>query len=1036
MKIIQNHKVVIIKSKFLSSRNLNISNSDSPQLPAERLDQIGEEPRRPSPFGKRGCLKGDSVRVKRAPIWFIIIPIAVLLLTSLASAQTQQIKGWEMLFQDDFEDSNADDWELEAGWEVEQQDNNYLLKGVGHKWVRLNAGRVWTDYSFKTRVKLIKGDAHLNYRVSNNGRYFIGFYPHGLYLNKETPWGTFYDLINDNIPHQYNKWYTVEIIGQQGEIKIYVNGKLRLEYIDANPLVHGRIAFETLENSQVYFDDVEIFGKPLPAYLSGYAWTRLGGPSGGLGYDVRIHPLDKNIMFVTDNPSGVNKSYDAGTTWEPKNKGIKDRTGPSFDGIPNFCLTIDPNNPDIIWAGMQYARGIYKSIDGGETWVKKAKGILDGNEITFRGFGIQPNNSNVVFAGAEITTGSIGREHDRAKGKIFKTEDGGENWRTVWEGDSLARFVLFDYQNPQTLYASTGIFDREAFNDIGVGILKSTDNGESWFEINNGIPAKRGDRFCGFLEMHPQNPEILFAACGNISNGPGGVFKTINGGMSWKKVLSGGKFGKEMLTVVVISPSDPDIVYAGNDQAFYRSEDGGNKWKRLWKKDEGTWGPPGIRPGFPISAVVVPDDPYTVFVNNYMGGNFKSIDGAKTWINSSTGYTGAHMHEVAIDSENPGIVYSVARSGPFQSFDGGQTWKCLAFQPLARASEWSAVCVNPQNSKEILISDEFQGYIFKTSNGGQSWKKVFKHPMATEEDPQEDRHGFKAIAYALSNPDIVYAGMRKGRRTINGDFPARPSFGMYKSIDEGETWKQINSGIETSLININCIAVHPDNPDVVYIGTWQDGIFKTIDGGQNWVLKSNGLRALDVRSLAIDPKNPDIVYAGLGQGVGIFKTSNAGEIWQPINQGISLSCPPSLLPVGRASLGISIEEPAKMPLGQDYYSIPWTSIWSIVVDPNDSNKIYAADHQSGVYVSMDKGKNWHPINQGLTTRAVNSLAISNDGKVLYAATEGEGTFRMGTVEPVKISQVDVVQPKISKTVYLVIAILLIIILVVTYFVIR
>ena len=242
--------------------------------------------------------------------------------------------------------------------------------------------------------------------------------------------------------------------------------------------------------------------------------------------------------------------------------------------------------------------------------------------------------------------------------------------------------------------------------------------------------------------------------------------------------------------------------------------------------------------------------------------------------------------------------------------------------------------------------------------------------------------------------------MRKLRGAIDGPYPVSQSYGMYKSTDGGETWVKINNGLETSLININCIAVHPTNSDIVYIGTWRDGVFKTIDGGQTWVLKSNGLASADVRSLAIDPKNPEVVYAGLGDGVGIFKTTNGGELWGEINTGLSLVCPSNLLPAGKVKLGISLEQPSKRVSSTDYYLVPWTSIWSIVIDPTNSQIIYAGDHQSGVYMSTDGGSTWVPINEGLSTRAVTAMAISSDGKVLYAATEGEGVFRLGEVPEV------------------------------------
>ena len=99
-------------------------------------------------------------------------------------------------------------------------------------------------------------------------------------------------------------------------------------------------------------------------------------------------------------------------------------------------------------------------------------------------------------------------------------------------------------------------------------------------------------------------------------------------------------------------------------------------------------------------------------------------------------------------------------------------------------------------------------------------------------------------------------------------------------------------------------------------------------------------------------------------------------------------------------LGISLEQPSKRVSSTDYYLVPWTSIWSIVIDPTNSQIIYAGDHQSGVYMSTNGGSTWVPINEGLSTRAVTAMAISSDGKVLYAATEGEGVFRLGEVPEV------------------------------------
>jgi len=912
------------------------------------------------------------------------------------------------LYDDNFDDGLEDGWSLGTGWNVELDNGEWVLSGEGHNWATPDVDG-WVNCIIQARIKIFSEGFHFNFRKSEQRlsptellpcRYLLGITETMLYLSKQRGDDNYTTLYSGNNCLTQEVWHDVRIDMDGSSIMVYLDDALAIDVIDSDqPLLFGNFAFETLDNSHIHFDDIVVSGQAPPPPPSGYSWIKMGGPIGGLGYDVRIHPEDRMVMFVTDNPSGVNKSTDAGATWITKNTGITTRTGPSMDGIPVFSLTIDPSNHDIIWAGTQNAKGIYKSIDGGETWSKKDNGVAEGDEISFRGFGVHPANSDIVFTGAEITTGILGKEFDKTNGKIYKSIDGGESWRSVWEGGNLARFVLFDPDNPDTLYASTGIFDREAYSDTKPGILKSTDGGETWTEINNGIPDEDGNRFLGFLDMDPMNPQKLFAASGNNAQGfgNGGVFCTLDGGANWEEVL----LEDDIFTLVVISPSNPNIVYAGSALAFWRSEDGGSTWQKFQKVDEGCWGPPGVRPGIPIGGVVDPQDPYILFANNYGGGNFKTTDGAQTWTDSSNGYTGASLVDVAVNASDPATVYAIGKSGPFRSDDGGINWSGIAFSP-ASLSVWNTVVLNPQNPQELIIADQHQGVILKSADTGNSWTLVFRQPDVDAGEITK-RHGFKDIAYAPSNPNIIYGGMSREMRAIDGDVPPGPSYGMYKSIDGGDTdtWVQINGSnneLNTSYININCVAVHPTNPDIVYIGTWMDSIYKTTDGGTTWTLKSNGLISADCRSLAIDPQNPEIVYAGLGGGGGVFKTTNGGEQWSAVNSGIPIVCPSSLLPVGKVQTGISFEKPPKRATGSAYYSVPWTSVWAVVIDPTDSNKIYAGDRQSGAYLTLNGGIDWYPINDGLTTKAINAMTISADGKVVYAASEGEGVFRIGDVQ--------------------------------------
>ena len=865
-----------------------------------------------------------------------------------------------VLFQDDFEDNVLDGWLLydalgnfimgnDSPWQILSSEENHYLKGSTHSIATPNVdgfGDGWITVDFR-----LSSDSAFHFNVKENegynySRYFIGINEGGIHLNKQHN-DSFYDLsaVDINLPPCV--WHTIKVVFEGTNIQIFINESLEINYSDSdNPSTFGKVTFETLPEKETNFDNISIQGDKL---IQSTEWKKTGGPSGGLGYDVVFHPTNPEIMFVTDNPSGVNKSYDGGKTWVQRNEGINTRAGEAGDGIPIFCLTIDPKNPNIIWTGTQFNRGIYKSVDCGETWEKKDAGVTEWNEITFRGFGVDPNNSDVVYAGAEITSGVTGYGGDKAKGKIYKTTNGGESWSCVWEGGSLVRFVIVNPNDSNIVYASTGIFDREAYNDIGVGVLKSTDAGNSWSQINNGLT----NLFVGYLEMHPNNPDILFAATGageqqHYGYTHGGIFKTDNGGQSWRHVLH----CPDHLNSVVFSPSDTDVVYAAHNSFFYRSEDGGENWTNL-----GLWGPPGISPGSPIGMAVSPTNPLVVFANNYNGGNFKSEDGGETWVNASNGYTGASLRMIKVDPGNARKVYCVGRSGTFSSSNSGYTWKGLTYFPLMNDS--LSIAIHPLDSQNILVTlDASEGAIYGTTDGGSSWRLLYLYPDIYD---SSNLHSFKAIKFSPSNPSIIYAGMRRVQTMGSIDPGDGPSQGMFKSSDGGQTWNQINTGLEETYRKcINEILIDPDDPEVVYIGTYKNGIWKTTNGGGLWVCKTTQLEELDdARSLAMHPVNHNVIFAGT-RGNGIWKTTDGGDTWKNISIGMPINA----------------------------------SILSIVFDPTDPQTIYAADLTSGVYISKDGGQTWYIMNGGLTTRSVISLDISSDGSILYAATSGEGVFSL------------------------------------------
>ncbi len=873
------------------------------------------------------------------------------------------------LFSDNFE-SGTSNWDLDTNWNTVNDGGGTVLEGNGPTWAVLNSGQGWSDYTFETKVKIVSGTAHLIFRLNDQrGRYFLGIQPSGMYLRREAPWGQFETLTTDSTPFNSNVWYTISVSAESNRIRVSVNGSQRIDITDPLllntwPVWQGNIALEVANASQTRFDDVSVTGVLNPEQV----WVRTGGPIGGLGYDVRYGSADQQVMYVTDNYSGVSKSVNGGQTWFPTNRGILGRFWPSGDSIPVFTLNVDPNNENILWAGLKDIKGAYKSTDGGQTWIDVTPSMSD-PEFVFRGFTVMPGNSNVVFATGELPTGITGKEFGKVKGRVYYTADGGQTWTQIRQEDNLTRYVIIHPQDANKIYVSMGIFDREASdsncanippisgNQGTGGVLQGIYSGGAWnwTYLNNGLT----DMYVGSLVMHPTNPDILLAgtgnnACSRYSDGSGihtesGIFRTTNGGQNWTQTLSG-----HIITAVEFAPSNPNIAYAGEQNKFYASADGGITWN-LVAGQSFPWGPPGVLAGFPIDILVDPNDPNTLFVNNYGGGTVKSTDGGHTWTLASKGYTGALMFDIDVHPTSPGTVYASARSGAFHSANGGSTWDGLASAP-ADFAETYAIALSPHTPQIILAANELGGKLFRSLDGGVSWAQVYELGSVSG----LNRRGFKRIAFAPSAPHVVYAGSCRGRGELHGG--KTDALGVFKSLDTGGSWAAANDS-QTADVCVNDLAVHPQNHKVVYIATAGEGVYKTSNGGQTWSQQNSGLPAgVDARSIAIHPQNTDILYLGT-EGNGVYKSTDGGANWNALNAGME----------------------------------PNDRIWAIEINPVDPNVVYAGSFLSGVYRWDVTDNLWTHINNGLRMRAVTDLGLSSDGTVLYAATWGEGVFRLGDV---------------------------------------
>lgn len=856
-------------------------------------------------------------------------------------------------YSENFDSGQAEGWSLVPGWEFVPSESGYALRGDGSGHAHIGyRSTVWFDSRFRCRIRLDADFAHVSYRDGDEGRYYLSLNADSTVLHKQINPDTFLNDLRTGPGISFGVWHDLEIDGQGTTLTVAIDGVSLFTYTDSDPIANGGLSFESF-NGQFWVDDIEVY---IPASMVAppdLVWVRTGGPLGGLGYDIRVHPSNANTLLVTDAFSGVFRSTNAGVDWTPANEGITTRTGASGDAIPVFCLSFDPSSARTLWIGTQNTRGVFKSTDGGVQWVPKVNGIVESTGISFRGVAVDPNAPQTIYAAAEISSWvwageeRRGREFDMTQGVVYKSTDDGENWEAVWRGDNLARYVLVDPRDSNLLYVSTGIFDREAANSDptsrvagGEGVLKSLNGGRTWVRANNGLE----NLYVGSLFMHPDNPDILLAGAGNIQYyESGGVYRTTNGGGSWQQTLA-----DDIITAVEFTRSDPNIAYAGSSEAIYRSADGGQTWERMTSGDDG-WGSPGVRAGFPIDIQVDPTNPDHLFVNNYGGGNFFSADGGRNWSIASRGYTGAQTRDIAVDAVAPGRVFAAARSGLFLSTDGGTDWVGRSFPP-ASSLEWNAVALDPSDSAHIVASNNWNGVIVESNDSGRTWALV--------SGTAGTKQGWRVIAFAHSDPQTVYAGTSAYMSAGIFD-DLLPASGIYVSHNNGSSWTAANDATSADA-NVIAIAVSPENARVLYAATGNHGVLKTVDGGGDWVTVNQGLPGSPVAvAVAIHPANPETVFAGLDAG-GLYRSDDGGATWRQSVTGMN----------------------------------PQAGVSDIVFDPANPQTLFASDRSSGVYRSIDAGGTWARVTNGLRTRAVNALAISSDGKHLYAATEGEGVFRL------------------------------------------
>lgn len=254
-----------------------------------------------------------------------------------------------------------------------------------------------------------------------------------------------------------------------------------------------------------------------------------------------------------------------------------------------------------------------------------------------------------------------------------------------------------------------------------------------------------------------------------------------------------------------------------------------------------------------------PQDPQLVYAGG-KGGIYVSTDGGDNW--TSLGLRDKTVTDIVVVPQNPQVIYAVG-GGIYKSVDKGKTWT------LILNVNSSCVDVNRSNPNVIYASGEkYSDYIYKSTDGGQTWEKKYVTSFVRS----------CPIASDPANPDIVYAGGGQ----------------LYRSTNGGEKWEKVDAGFNNYSAHVSSIVFNPENSQIIYctkseLGTGNDGVYKSADGGENWVRVMFDEQVDEINDLAIDPNNPRTVYIALvpwkSMERSVRKSTDGGQTWTEINHG-------------------------------------------------------------------------------------------------------------------------------------------------------
>ncbi|MCJ7563092.1 MAG: hypothetical protein MUP52_00705 [Candidatus Aminicenantes bacterium] len=720
---------------------------------------------------------------------------------------------------------------------------------------------------------------------------------------------------------------------------------------------------------------------------------RFIGPDiiGGRCTDVAVPKGSRTVIYIASAVGGLWKTENTGITWECLT-----------DELPTLSsgdIDIAPSDPNIIYYGTGEANifraslagtGIYKSTDAGKIW--QPMGLT--GTCTIGRIRIHPANPDIVYVAAS------GHEwtYNPDRG-VYKTTDGGKTWQKVlYINEKIGAIdLVMDPKNPEVLIASMWNRIRQRWSDPvpgGEGLFKTVDGGRTWKPLTNGLPPDKSKISRIGLDLCLSKPNVVYAYVDN------------------HMALRMPKEGE--LDSYLRLRTYPDIVGA----EVYRSDDQGETWKKVSPADRmmerfgGTY-------GWVFGQIRVdPSDDNTVYL---MGlGLYKSTDGAKSFKGLS--YEGLHgdHHGLWIDPSDSSYIINVNDGGANISYDGGKTWR--DFHKGIPSIQFYNVALDMQKPFTVYGSIQDQGTMRGLGVGPlpPATGRRFRGPVVRWEDAPggEGTH----IAIDPTNPNLIYSsqyyGMvrrseRKNDQWENKNIYPKPAQG--EPIYRGQ-W-------------LAPTVLSPHNPSVIYHGFQY--VFRSMDKGETWEKISPDLTYNDpqtqgklpyainyaaLTAIAESPFKFGVIYAGTDDG-RVHVTKNGGETWTGITAGLPYNKHVWTIVASKydpATVYITLigrhdDDFAAYVFKSADYGKTWMSIAAnlpggptnvIREDPKKKDVLYCGT-DLGVYVTTDGAKTWNYLGSGLPNAAVWDLQIHPRDNMIVIATNGRGMWVIDDASPVQ-----------------------------------